>query len=105
MAAPFLQEVELGKRLKLPKSIKRQSLNEMAAFVAGEAGQSEPKNVESRVWRPSAWEPPVEGVVGNVHYRRKSCALHGTFATLACHSCKSGGARFWRVEVEKVMVF
>ena len=27
MAVPFLQEVELGKRPKLPKSIKRQSLN------------------------------------------------------------------------------
>src|ERR1700736_4823117 len=53
MAVPFLQEVELGKRPKLPKSIKRQSLNEMAAFVAGEVGQSEPQNVESRVWRPS----------------------------------------------------
>ena len=38
MAVPFLQEVELGKRPKLPKSIKRQSLNEMAAFVAWEAG-------------------------------------------------------------------
>ena len=37
MAVPFLQEVELGKRPKLPKSIKRQSLNEMAAFVAGES--------------------------------------------------------------------
>ena len=41
MAVPFLQEVELGKRPKLPKSTKRQSLNEMAAFVAGEAGQSD----------------------------------------------------------------
>src|ERR1700732_1378927 len=53
IAVPFLQEVELGKRPKLPKSTKRQSLNEMAAFVAGGAGQSEPQNVESRVWRPS----------------------------------------------------
>lgn len=37
MAVSFLQEVELGKSKspKLPKSIKRQSLNEMAAFVAG----------------------------------------------------------------------
>src|ERR1700730_1219707 len=52
MAVPFLQEVELGKRPKLPKSIKRLSLK-MAAFVAGEAEQSEPQNVESRVWRPS----------------------------------------------------
>ena len=53
MAVPFLQEVELGKMPKLPKSIKRLSLNEMAAFVAGEAGQSDSQNVESRVWRPS----------------------------------------------------
>ena len=53
MAVPFLQEVELGKKPKLPKSIKRLSLNEMAAFVAGEAEQSEPQNVESRIWRPS----------------------------------------------------
>jgi hypothetical protein len=53
MAVPFLQEVELGKRPKLPKSIKRLSLNEMAVFVAEEAEQSEPQNVESRVWRPS----------------------------------------------------
>src|ERR1700720_1017751 len=34
----------------------------MAAFGAGEAGQSEPQNVESRVWRPSIdWRiPPAE---------------------------------------------
>jgi hypothetical protein len=53
MVVPFLQEVELGKKPKLPKSIKRLSLNEMAVFVAEEAEQSEPQNVESRVWRPS----------------------------------------------------
>jgi hypothetical protein len=35
MAVPFLQEVELGKSKspKLPKSIKRQSLNEMAKLL------------------------------------------------------------------------
>ena len=42
MAVPFLQQVEPGERPKLPKSIKRLSLNEMAAFVAEEAEQSEP---------------------------------------------------------------
>jgi len=36
-AVPFLQQVEPGERPKLPKSIKRLSLNEMAAFVAEEA--------------------------------------------------------------------
>jgi hypothetical protein len=35
MAVPFLQEVELGKTPKLPKSIKRLSLNEMAALWPG----------------------------------------------------------------------
>ena len=49
MAVPFLQEVELGKRPKLPKSIKRLSLNEMAAFVAEEAGQSEPHNADTPI--------------------------------------------------------
>ena len=44
MAVPFLQEVEPGERPKLPKSIKWLSLNEMAAFVAEEAEQSEPHN-------------------------------------------------------------
>src|ERR1700730_8823398 len=36
MAVPFLQQVEPGERPKLPKSIKRLALNEMAAFVAEE---------------------------------------------------------------------
>ena len=44
MAIPFLQQVEPRERPKLSKSIKRLSLNEMAAFVAEEAEQSEPHN-------------------------------------------------------------
>src|ERR1700731_3789858 len=73
MAVPFLQEVELGKRPKLPKSIKRQSLNEMAAFVAGEAEQSEPQNVESRVWRPSLARHSSGGRCLDHGYRPCSC--------------------------------
>jgi len=49
MAVPFLQQVEPGERPKLPKSIKRLSLNEMAAFVAEEAEQSEPHNGAPRL--------------------------------------------------------
>jgi hypothetical protein len=37
----------------LPQGIKRLSLNEMAAFVAEDAGQVDPINVERRVWAPS----------------------------------------------------
>jgi len=48
MAVPFLQEVELGKRPKLPKSIKRQSLNEMAAFVAGKPDRASRRMSKAR---------------------------------------------------------
>ena len=37
----------------LPQGIKRLSLNKMAAFVAEDAGQVDPINVERRVWAPS----------------------------------------------------
>ena len=53
MAVPFLQEVELGHAPKLPPSVTRLSLNQMAAFVADEVGQSEPTNVKRRIWAPS----------------------------------------------------
>ncbi len=53
MAIPFLQRSELGRAPTLPKDIKRWSLNEMAAFVLGDAGQSDAGNVEQRYWTPS----------------------------------------------------
>ena len=53
MAIPFLQRSELGQAPALPKAIKRLSLNEMAAFVLGDAGQSDAGNVERRYWAPS----------------------------------------------------
>jgi hypothetical protein len=53
MAIPFLQRSELGQLPDLPKIIKRLSLNEMAAFVLDDAGQSEAGNVERRYWTPS----------------------------------------------------
>jgi hypothetical protein len=53
MAYPFLKEAESGGKFDLPAGIKRLSINEMAAFVSTDAGQSDPENVETRIWRPS----------------------------------------------------
>lgn len=53
MAVPFLQGSESGHAPALPTAIKRLSLNEMAAFVLDDAGQSDAGNVERRFWAPS----------------------------------------------------
>lgn len=53
MAVPFLQEVELGHAPKLPPSVTRLSLNQMAAFVADEVGQSEPTMSNGGIWAQS----------------------------------------------------
>jgi hypothetical protein len=53
MTIPFLRRADSGVTPPLPQGIKRLSLNEMAAFVAEDAGQVDPINVERRVWAPS----------------------------------------------------
>ena len=53
MAYPFLQEAESGAVPALPPSVKRLSINAMAELVRGDAGYSDPENVETRIWRPS----------------------------------------------------
>jgi hypothetical protein len=52
MAMGFLQ-LAAGKVPKLPAGIRRLSLNQMSEMVLVDAGQSEPENVETRIWRPS----------------------------------------------------
>jgi hypothetical protein len=52
MAMGFLQEAA-GHKPKLPKGVTRLSLNQMSALVSDEAGQSDPGNTETRVWRSS----------------------------------------------------
>ena len=52
MAMAFLREVENGVAPKLP-SVKRLSINEMARMVLGDTDDSDPANVETRIWRPS----------------------------------------------------
>jgi hypothetical protein len=53
MAIPFLQRAEMGQAPALPKAIQRLSLNEMAAYVLDDAGQSDAGNVKRRYWAPS----------------------------------------------------
>ena len=53
IAIAFLREIELGHAVPLPAGVRRLSINELAAFVAGTAGQSEVANVKTRIWRPS----------------------------------------------------
>ena len=53
MAIPFLQRANSGRAPALPRAIKRLSLNEMAAFVLEDAGQSDAGNVKQRCWTPS----------------------------------------------------
>jgi hypothetical protein len=64
MAYPFLHEVNFGKAPKLPPGMKRLSINAMSELVLQDAGQSDPENVETRVWRPSL---PVIHLATAVH--------------------------------------
>lgn len=53
MAIGFLQEVELGRLPPLPRAIERLSVNQLSELVLEDAGQTDPENVETRIWRPS----------------------------------------------------
>jgi hypothetical protein len=53
MAMGFLKEAVTGELPKLPAGINRMSLNQMALLVLGDAGYTEPENVETRIWRPA----------------------------------------------------
>jgi hypothetical protein len=53
MAMAFLKKAALGDEFKLPKAIKRLSLNQIAEFVLDDAEQADHNNVERRVWAPS----------------------------------------------------
>src|SRR5262245_45997858 len=52
MAIAFLQ-LAAGQQPRLPAGTRRVSLNRMSELVFEDAGQSDPENVEKRVWRPS----------------------------------------------------
>jgi hypothetical protein len=52
MAIGFLQEAA-GTPPRLPPDVSRLSLNQLSEMVKDDAKQSDPENVESRIWRPS----------------------------------------------------
>jgi hypothetical protein len=64
MAYPFLHEVNFGEPPILPPGVKRLSINAMSELVLEDAGQSDPENVKTRVWRPSL---PVIHLATAVH--------------------------------------
>jgi len=53
MARGFFQEAITGQDAVLPSTMARLSLNELCRLVLHESGQSEPENVEKRIWRRS----------------------------------------------------
>jgi hypothetical protein len=52
MAIGFLKQ-EVGAVVGLPAGRSRLSINQMARLVLDDVGQSDPANVETRIWRPS----------------------------------------------------
>jgi len=53
MGRGFLQERHYGRPAILPFPMERLSLNQLSMLVQREARQSDPENVEKRIWRPS----------------------------------------------------
>ena len=53
MAIALLRKAVPGGLQRLPKEIRRLSVNQLALYVLEDAGQTEPGNVERRVWAPS----------------------------------------------------
>jgi hypothetical protein len=50
MARGFVYEAITGGHVRLPSSMKRLSINELAKLIQPESGQSDPENIEKRVW-------------------------------------------------------
>jgi hypothetical protein len=53
MAIALLRQAAPDGLRTLPKDIQRPSINQLAQYVLEDAGQSEPTNVERRIWAPS----------------------------------------------------
>jgi hypothetical protein len=64
MAYPYLHKAEFREVPKLPPGVKRLSINAMSELVLEDAGQTEPENVETRIWKPSL---PVIHLATAVH--------------------------------------
>jgi hypothetical protein len=53
MAIAFLQETATGERPRLPKGVKRLSLNQLSEMVLADTRENTPENIEVRVWGAS----------------------------------------------------
>jgi hypothetical protein len=53
MAIGFLKEAATGSVAELPAGRSRVSINQMARLVLDDTGQTDPENVETRIWRQS----------------------------------------------------
>ena len=53
MAIGFLQEVDMGTTPKLPDRMRNLSIAEASNLVLKDVGESDNRNVASRIWRPS----------------------------------------------------
>jgi hypothetical protein len=53
MAIGFLKEAVGGRVSELAPGLARVSINQMARLVIEDTGQTDPENVETRIWRPS----------------------------------------------------
>jgi hypothetical protein len=54
MALGFLKKEEATRQMiELPAGLSRVSINQMARLVIEDTGQTDPENVETRIWRPS----------------------------------------------------
>ena len=74
MAMAFIMEATEGTNIKLPKGTKRVSLNEISTMVLEDASQSDPENVEMRIWRPSL---PVIHICAAVQFIMQTSAKAG----------------------------
>jgi hypothetical protein len=96
MSFGFLAEHMTDQKVALPESMQRLSLNELSKLVQDQSRESEPENIEHRVWRKSrpvihlasAMQVGLRAVAGDcavdgLKYDLTNAALHRTAIDLA----------------------
>ena len=74
MCIPLLIEAQTGVKPELPLGITRLSINQMTELVLAESGNSEPKNIVARIWRPSL---PVIHLAVSITIINQECLRRG----------------------------
>ena len=80
MAIAYLKEASTGKIPKLPRGIKRLSLNQLSEMVLDDTRESMPENVEVRVWGASL---PVIHLASAVAVLSDIMSRHGDTFSIA----------------------